>query len=605
MPLSRLELLPKLSAHPADSSAEPDAAAFQKELRRITQVPLIAMVIVGVMLVLAILELTSMATWVDHADRVIAATNMLQLMTIDEETGVRGFLITHDPATLEPWTDAQRQIAKQFDALGVLIRDNPSQQQKLLRIRAKHDLWQKVAKNEISTQVQAVDEGKQQMDALRLEIGGFRSAEEALREAKSVENIWILGAVLSSLFAVGLTVMLGMKTWLTGKINFLNRVRQAELGELRDKTELIELAQFAVAAGYWYYYPPTGLCYLSPSEQKIFGLHDTMRPLIGEILERIYPEDRENFSSAIEQGMHSGVYSVEFRTYKKDRSLQWIAGQGRVLKTVAGEMYMVSINFNVNGQKLAEEALRKTEKLAVAGRLAATIAHEINNPLESVTNLLYLVRATNKDALIESYLATAEEELARVAHVVTYSLRFHRQSTRPTLELVSGILDSAAVIYKTRLMLNRVNVVRDYADVSSVYCYSSDLQQMFSNLIGNAFDAIPEGGTIYLRTRESHQFMTGQRGIRISIADTGYGMDAKTIELIAEPFYTTKGMNGCGLGLWISRDIIKKHQGTLAVRSRQTGGFRGTLFSIFLPFEAIPKLAQRSQSPATAIADLN
>jgi signal transduction histidine kinase len=286
--------------------------------------------------------------------------------------------------------------------------------------------------------------------------------------------------------------------------------------------------------------------------------------------------------------MLSGAYSVEFRTYQKDRTLQWIAAQGRVLKTVAGEMYMVSINFNINGQKLAEEALRKTEKLAVAGRLASTIAHEINNPLESVTNLLYLIRSANKDSLIESYLATAEEELARVAQVVTYSLRFHRQSTVPTLEILSSILDSAAIIYKTRLMLNRVDVVRNYTDVSSVHCYSSDLQQVFSNLIGNAFDAIPNGGTIYLRARESHEFTTGQRGVRISIADTGHGMNAKTMQLIAEPFYTTKGINGSGLGLWVSRDIIKKHHGTLAVRSRQNGPFQGTLFSIFLPFQAIP-----------------
>ncbi len=207
--------------------------------------------------------------------------------------------------------------------------------------------------------------------------------------------------------------------------------------------------------------------------------------------------------------------------------------------------------------------------------------------------------------MIQAYLASAEEELARVAQVVTYSLRFHRQSSVPTMEIVSGILDSAAVIYKTRLMMNRVEVVRDYSDVSSVHCYSSELRQVFSNLIDNAFDAIPDGGTIYLRARESHEFMTGQRGIRVSIADTGHGMDARTMQLIAEPFYTTKGINGSGLGLWISRDIIKKHQGTLAMRSRQNGAFRGTLFSVFLPFEAIPKLVQIPQPPSMAMASLS
>ncbi len=382
MPLSRLGLLPAPPAVPANSSEQTDAAAFQKELRRITVVPLVATMIAGVVLVLAILELSSMAIWVDHTDRVISATNMLQLMMIDEETGVRGYLITHDPATLKPWTNAQGQIGNQFDALSLLIRDNSSQERKLASIRSKHDLWHEIAKSEISSHVPAVDQGKRQMDTLRLEIGQFRDAEETLRATRRGEDIWALAGILLALFVLCITVMLGMQKWVTGKITFLNRVRQAELGDLRDKTELIELAQFAVTAGYWYYYPPTGLCYLSPSEQKIFGLHHTERPLIGEIMERIFPEDREAFSSAIRRGLRSGVYSVEFRTYKDERTLQWVAGQGRVLKTAAGESYMVSINFDVNSQKLAEEALRKSEKLAVAGRLAATIAHEINNPLE-------------------------------------------------------------------------------------------------------------------------------------------------------------------------------------------------------------------------------
>jgi signal transduction histidine kinase len=441
------------------------------------------------------------------------------------------------------------------------------------------------------------------MDGLRQEIDEFRQAEETLRVTRSGQSGRALFAIMLGLFATCMTFVFGLKRWLSGKVTSLNRVRQAELQELQDKTELIELAQLAVHAGYWYYYPPTGLCFLSPSEQEIFGLHGNARPLIGEIMERIYPEDRERFAMELERGMHAGVYSVEFRTYKEDATLQWLAGQGRVLQTLAGEKYMVSINFNVSGQKLAEEALRKSEKLAVAGRLAATIAHEINNPLESVTNLLYLARTTTTDSAIEDYLATAEEELARVAQIVTCSLRFHRQSAVPTLEIVSDVLDSAAVIYKTRMM-NRVEIRRDYKDKASVRCYCSELRQVFSNLIGNAFDAIPNGGIIYLRTREAYEFKTQRRGVRISVADNGHGMDARTMHLITEPFYTTKGSNGSGLGLWISRDIIKKHQGTLAVRSRRHGAFRGTLFSIFLPFQAIPEMDPTSELLPMPVASL-
>jgi signal transduction histidine kinase len=597
--------LPASPAPRADSLEQPDAAAFQKELRRITTVPVAVLVSAGLILCLAILELSSRARWVDHTDRVIASANMLQMLMLDEATGVRGYLITRDPATLEPWTNAQSRIGDQFDALALLVHDNPSQVQQLSRIRAGHSEWQQLAKNEISTQTQSVEESTRQMDGLRVEIREFRDAEAALRATRSGESGRTLFAILFGLFAACGAFAFGLRRWLSDKVTSLNQVRRDELQQLQDKTELIELAQLTVHAGYWYYYPPTGLCYLSPSEQEIFGLHDNAHPLIGEIMERIYPADREKFAQELERGMQTGVYSVEFRTCKEDGAPQWIAGQGRVLKTDAGEMYMVSINFNVSGQKLAEEALRKSEKLAAAGRLVTTIAHEINNPLDSVTSLLYLARTTTTDPAISAYLASAEEELARVAQIVMYSLKSHRQSSAPTLERVSDIIDSASVIYSTRLMMKRVDIERDYSDETPVRCYCSELRQVFINLIGNAFDALPEGGTIYLRTREAYESTTLRHGVRISIADTGHGMDAKTMHLITEPFYTTKGINGSGLGLWISRDILKKHHGTLAVRSRQDGAFRGTLFSIFLPFEAIPQPVIVPQSPPMPIAISN
>lgn len=246
---------------------------------------------------------------------------------------------------------------------------------------------------------------------------------------------------------------------------------------------------------------------------------------------------------------------------------------------------------DITGQKLAEEALRKSEKLAVAGRLAASIAHEINNPLESVTNLLYLVKTTATDDQTLTYAAMAEEEMARVSNVAIQSLRFHRQSTVPTLEKMSSTLESAAAIYQTRLVSHRIAIQRQYREESLVRCYSSELRQVFGNLIGNAFDALQHGGTIHLRTRDTTDVASGTRGIRITVADTGHGMDPRTLQRIAEPFFTTKGMNGTGLGLWISRGILKKHHAKLRIKSRQGEGRSGSVFSIFLPLAAIAEPA--------------
>ena len=242
---------------------------------------------------------------------------------------------------------------------------------------------------------------------------------------------------------------------------------------------------------------------------------------------------------------------------------------------------------NITRQRLAEEALRKTEKLAVAGRLAAAISHEINNPLEAVTNILYLLRSTADAAEASAYVQMAEEELARVSQIVTQSLRFHRQSTVPTSEKISTVLDSAAEIYRTRLVPGHIEIRREYGDRSEVYCYSSEMRQVFGNYIGNALDAVRQGGTICLRTREAREVGSGRRGIRITVADSGHGMDAETMQRISEPFFTTKGSNGTGLGLWISKDILQKHHATLRVRSRVGEGRSGTVFSVFLPLVAI------------------
>lgn len=356
--------------------------------------------------------------------------------------------------------------------------------------------------------------------------------------------------------------------------------------ELREKSELIDLVQSAINAGYWSYFPVTGKFFLSPGERALFGFPEIARPTLEQIAERIHPADREAVLAGLQTGMESGEYFAEFRIHQGNGALRWISGQGRVLSLDRGEKYMVGINFDITNQKLSEEALRKSEKLAVAGRLAATISHEINNPLEAVTNLLYLLRTNCSDAQSMELIATAEEELARVSQVVTHSLRFHRQSTQPSYEKLSSLLEAAASIYKNRFTTDHVETRRSYRDQKSILCYPSELRQVFGNLVGNALDATRHGDIIYLRTRDAVHPITGEPGVRVAVADTGHGMDANTLQRISEPFFTTKE-TGTGLGLWISRDILKKHSGVLRVRSRKGEGVSGTVISVFLPVAAI------------------
>lgn len=236
----------------------------------------------------------------------------------------------------------------------------------------------------------------------------------------------------------------------------------------------------------------------------------------------------------------------------------------------------------------AAAAMVQSEKLAAVGRLASSIAHEINNPLEAVTNLLYIIRSEQglpQSAL--NYLNTADRELARVSQIVSQTLRFHRQSTSATAVRPELLFEEVLAIYTTRLVNSRITVKRAFQKGIAVTCYEGDIRQVLSNLVGNAFDVMRNGGTLRLRTHERTCWSSGKAGVMMTVADDGPGMTAAIRQRIFDAFYSTKGIQGTGLGLWISQRIVHKHGGYLRVRSR-TGTTHGTVFQLWLPLELSP-----------------
>jgi C4-dicarboxylate-specific signal transduction histidine kinase len=236
---------------------------------------------------------------------------------------------------------------------------------------------------------------------------------------------------------------------------------------------------------------------------------------------------------------------------------------------------------------MAEQALIQSEKLAVVGRLASSIAHEINNPLEAITNLLYLARNSENIADIHRHLHTAEIELRRVSAITSQTLRFHKQATRPQDVTVKQLMQSVLSIYQGRIANSRVRITQRTRTSQPVRCFEGEIRQIISNLIGNALDAMSENGHLFLRSRLGTNWINREHGIVITIADTGVGMSAETMAKLFNPFFTTKGMTGTGLGLWVSKEIIGRHRGLLRVRSSQSATHHGTVFNIFLPFDAV------------------
>lgn len=241
-----------------------------------------------------------------------------------------------------------------------------------------------------------------------------------------------------------------------------------------------------------------------------------------------------------------------------------------------------SIAHDITAQKRAEEALRRNEKLATAGRLAAAVAHEINNPLEAVSNLIYLARQHPENP--GQHLEMAEKEVQHVAEVAQQMLGFVRENASPMPLDVSETLDQVLQLYLRRLDGKHIRIEKRYEGHVEIRGFAGELRQLFSNLIINAVDAMDEGGRLTLHVARSCEWSNGRRpGARVTVADNGSGIPPGHMARIFEPFYTTKGDSGTGLGLWLSHGIVQKHGGWIRVRSRTTTGASGTVFSVFLP----------------------
>ena len=343
--------------------------------------------------------------------------------------------------------------------------------------------------------------------------------------------------------------------------------------------------------------------------ERLFGY--TAQEAVGRSITMLMPPDRVHEESAILERIHRGEHIEHYESVRrrKDGSLFDVSLTISPILDPAGRIVGASkIVRDISERKLTEAALIKSEKLAAAGRLAATLAHEINNPLQAITNLVNIwARSPGLDAEGRTYAATAESELRRVNHLTQQSLSFYRESAVPTIVNVEETIDSVLNIYDKRLEAKRIQVTRRYqSNGATIRSYPGELRQVFSTLLQNAMEAIDTGGTIAVRTRKASDGKNGAiRGVRVTISDNGVGIPASNIPRIFEPFFTTKGENGTGLGLWVASGIVDRAGGSILTRSRVDPGRHGTCFSIFLRAEAKTETDPPVENPLSRALDSN
>jgi PAS domain S-box-containing protein len=307
-------------------------------------------------------------------------------------------------------------------------------------------------------------------------------------------------------------------------------------------------------------------------------------------LSAFHPADIRRVSANWQRCVETGEpYEDEIRLRGRDGSYRWFLDRGLPLRDASGQIVKwIGTCTDIQQKKDAEDSLLKAEKLAAAGRLAATVAHEINNPLEGAINLVYLARCTPAlSPNLEALLQSAEEQLARVAHCARQTLGFYREFSATSFVQLPELMDDILQLCSVRLVAKKISVDRQYRTATPVVGMPGELRQLFSNLVVNALDASPTGGRLIVRIAEANLWRnTPVRGVRVTIADQGEGISRDNTLKIFEPFFTTKRDVGTGLGLWVSREIVERHRGSIRFRSSAVPGRSGTVFSVILPIAA-------------------
>ncbi len=353
---------------------------------------------------------------------------------------------------------------------------------------------------------------------------------------------------------------------------------------------------------------PIGLALFDPVEFRYLRLNDRQAEIVGLPKEQILGRTLTEIApiAGLQEMFEQVAAGFAIRNHLLEGELPSRPGEHRFwnvnyfpVHNAAGRVQAITAaSLEVTQQKKAEAALIQSEKLAAVGRLASSISHEINNPLEAITNLLYLINVSDEmPESLKAYLHTAQHELARVCQIATQTLRFHRQAVRATRVRAADLVDSVLTLYHGRLTNSNIRVDAEYRSKTTIVCFENDIRQVLNNLIANAIDAMRQsGGRLIVRAHDavlrSGSSSQERRGIRITIADTGHGMSPAVRAHLFEPFYTTKDLNGTGLGLWISSGIVARHQGRLGLRSSEHPVHHGTIFSLFLPEEADADTAQ-------------
>jgi PAS domain S-box-containing protein len=587
-----------------------DPRQYNRLLVRLLALPVAALTVLALILAFGLKDVQRSARAVDHSDRIISHANRLIKLMVDEETGLRGYLLTKDRLFLQPFHEADQQLDPEFAVLADLIRRQPDQLARLQSLEAEQQKWEQDSYDEIknppppSEMEQRMLERKHHMDSLRAQAEDLVHAEEIVRVSRSAVADRINRSALFGLIALA-ALIAALLTWETRKIfHQLAVLYNRQIAEIKStaaesyareqwlNTTIRSIGDAVIACD-----TEGNVSFMNLIAEQLTGWTEAeARGVSLRDIFRIFNEDtRDAVENPVDKvrrlGTVVGLANHTFLVAKNGNEVS-IDDSGAPIRDSHGRMIGIVLVFrDITERRASEGALMRAEKLATAGRMAASVAHEVNNPLEGLTNLIYIARHSDDLPEIRQLLTQADGELGRIAHITRQSLGFYRETSTPTLFKPSTIVREVAGFYTSRALSQGVSIAVNTHTDAQVLGIAGELRQILSNLLANSLDACPSGAAIRVTTNSATDPRNPARdGVRITVADTGCGIHTDHLESIFEPFFTTKKDTGTGLGLWVSRELVEKHGGSLRVRSSTANERSGTVFSLFLPTQGTPFL---------------
>lgn len=583
---------------------------FNNILRQVFLLPVVALLVVAGALYVQIRNANVTVDLIQDADARISQATLVSKLIVDEESGLRGYETTRDPQFLQPFSEAELHVQEEIQNLDDMTADTDADQKlDITDLRDEHQTWRDAFALPVIAQVRAggktndVDlnlHGKALMDEVRHDLRDIIQKAEETRARRITQWHQQVRTMLLALLFLALSMGLLIGLFTRNRLHAVSAAYQTSLEILgRRAEELFQSEQQlrttldSIGDGVITCNANGRVQMMNPVARELTGW--SQAEARGEPLEKIFHIVNESTREPVETPVAkvkrlNRIVGMANHTVliRKDGTELKIADSGAPIRDKKGETIGIVVVFrDITMERKTQDALIANEKLAVAGRLAATIAHEIHNPLDSVSNLLYLMRNGVSPEESNHFMDMAEQELTRVTQISRAMLGLYRESKAPVVVDLKEMLQEILLLLERRLTGLGVTISTDIPKSISVAAFPAELRQVFTNLITNAAEAAGPGGEVKVSVAPQTPGVdaagqTMQAGATVTIADNGAGVHEDVQPYLFQPFFTTKGEQGTGLGLWVSRGIINKHGGTICLESDTSDNAHGTVVSVFL-----------------------